>query len=69
MVRHSANSDSLSVASVTGTSTTPELLEEEEEAVEENVQGIYSSVFLWRLYESIIKQSHVKVINFINPQM
>jgi len=38
VVRHSVSSDNLSLASVTGTSTTPELPVEEEEAVEENMQ-------------------------------
>jgi len=69
VVRHSVSSDNLSLASVTGTSTTPELPVEEEEAVEENMQGNYSSVFLLCLCEGNIMESHMKVINCINLQM
>jgi hypothetical protein len=69
MVRHSVSFDNLSVASVTGTSTTPELPVEEEEAVEENMQGNYSSLFLLCLYERNITRSHIKVISCINLQM
>lgn len=68
-MRHTVSSDNLLVASVTGTSTTPELLVEEEEAVEENMQGNYSSVFLLFLYEGNITGSHIKVISCINLQM
>jgi hypothetical protein len=45
VVRHSVSSENLSLASVTGTSTTPELPLDDEEAVE-NMQGNYSSLFL-----------------------
>ena len=68
VVRHSVSSDNLSLASVTGTSTTPELPVEEEEAVEENMQGNYSSLFLLCLYEGNIMESHMNVINYINLQ-
>lgn len=53
MVRRSVTPDRLSQVSVpsfTGTSITPELLEEEEEAAEEKMQGNYSSLFLLHLY-------------------
>lgn len=69
MVRHSVSSDNLSLPSVTGTSTTPELPLEEEEAVEENMQGNYSSMSLLCLYEGNIMESHMKVINCINLQI
>jgi hypothetical protein len=48
MVRRSASIDSLSQVSLTGASTTPELLDEEEKEVvsEEKMQGNYGSAFL-----------------------
>jgi hypothetical protein len=41
----------MSVPSFTGTSTTPELLEEEEEVAEEKMQGNYSLVFILHSYK------------------
>jgi hypothetical protein len=68
VVRHSVSSENLSLASVTGTSTTPELPLDEEEA-EENMQGNYSSLFLLYSYEGNIMELPKKVLNCINIQI
>jgi hypothetical protein len=54
MVRWSASPDTLSQVSVpsfTGSSTTPELLEEEEQVAQEKMQGNCSVVFILHSYK------------------
>jgi hypothetical protein len=61
MVHRSASPDSLSQVSLAGTSTTPELLEEEEEQVsEEKMEGNYGSAFLLHSCKLLLKKSQKK---------
>jgi hypothetical protein len=68
MVRSSVSPDNLSqvsaVPSFTGTSTTPELLEEEEVVAEEKMQGNYISPLTLHLYKlsiSITYKGHIYI--------
>ncbi|GFG34649.1 hypothetical protein Cfor_03066 [Coptotermes formosanus] len=64
IVRHTVSSDNLLVASVTGTSTTPELLVEEEEAVEENMQVSDEEVLPGRQIRFSLPSEEQQVKNF-----